>query len=677
MHSLYILFSVLFFVTPATYGQTTFTTFASGKQSYDRFLQWQSALTKLQPDGVSRTVHSSGGAAGGIVSEGQGYGVFLGAANVIALGPSDSRYSTALSTAYSLFKGWKAMCKGSTVGSPCQSPYYCLDSGTYYPCLPHWKFNDQLGNWEYGSATDGDIDGIAGMALLTAATASNKPTWWNEVAEWTYSSCKQFYDSAVEEKTVGSVVESILKLGSCWGGLSCSNPSYFAPGHYRLLRNWMGTYGPALGKSASEISSYQAKYDKLIKSTYKIISSNQNDAGLTTNWYIPNQADLSQKGTISTSCGGSGTPIDQYGAEAARGVWRVSVDFIWFKSAESKTYLDKVAKQLSLKFTGSTFSNLDTGDFVKSVFDGWLSNAFIYGPTFCALVDKVSTLTNQDAAIAKAKDIISGATISDYYAGSWVAISTITLSGDLAKAASLAGGSPPPPVAPVAVPPVAAPVTAPVAAPVAPVDPSTRTCTIKGCSINMNYIEFVTSTTGVTSAKVLCSDGRTIPCTAVNTGNNGKYTCSVTDSKSCINPIPQINGAECRITIPNSGKTCASGNTNPWWVEFVPPVTTGLNVNLASVKCSDGRIQSCADGGGKLNCPIKENPCSNPIPIYDGSYCPFPASALVSDGDSLTSTNQFPVWAIGIIAAGCFVVIIVVVITITAIRKRRQTQEIV
>jgi len=326
---------------------------------------------------------------------------------------------------------------------------------------------------------------------------------------------------------------------------------------------------------------------------------------------------------------------------------------------------------------------------LKVFFSGWLSNAFIYGPTFCGLVDKVSSLSNQDAALAKAKDIVSSASVSDYYAGSWVVLSTLTLSGDLAKAASLAGGSPPSPVAPTKAP-VAAPVAptkAPVAAPVAPtkapvaspVAPSSRTCTIKGCSINMNYIEFLTSTTGVTNANILCSDGRTVACTVVNSGSNGKYSCPVKDSKSCINPIPQLDGVKCPLTIPNNGKTCTAGTINDWWVEFVSPVgTSGYNVNLASVKCADGRIQTCADGYGKLNCAIKESTCKSPIPIYDGSYCPFPGTtAVVSDGDSLTSTGQFPVWAIGTIVAGCIVVIIVVVITVTAIRKRRQTQEIV
>jgi len=166
----------------------------------------------------------------------------------------------------------------------------------------------------------------------------------------------------------------------------------------------------------------------------------------------------------------------------------------------------------------------------------------------------------------------------------------------------------------------------------------------------------------------------------VTSGTSGKYKCSVTDGKGCLRPVPQLDGANCPLSIPNPGNTCASGSgTNSWWVEFVPPTST-YDYNLASVLCSDGRYQSCADGSGKLNCGIKEAACTNPVPIYDGSYCPFPGttiSALMSDANSVSSTDSLPVWGIAIIVAGCVLVVIVLVITVAVIRRRRSTQEIV
>ena len=34
----------------------------------------------------------------------------------------------------------------------------------------------------------------------------------------------------------------VLKLGSCWGGWDCSNPSYLAPAHYRVFKDYMQAF---------------------------------------------------------------------------------------------------------------------------------------------------------------------------------------------------------------------------------------------------------------------------------------------------------------------------------------------------------------------------------------------------------------------------------------------------
>jgi hypothetical protein len=66
----------------------------------------------------------------------------------------------------------------------------------------------------------------------------------------------------------------------------------------------------------------------------------------------------------------------------------------------------------------------------------------MYGPTFSALVFPTSN-TKQATVLSAASSILSSATINDYYAGSWVAIATMTLNGDLAKLKPLlAAGAP-------------------------------------------------------------------------------------------------------------------------------------------------------------------------------------------------------------------------------------------
>src|SRR5688572_8976067 len=64
------------------------------------------------------------------------------------------------------------MCMLSTTGDHCQpNGFYCKLGDNNYPCLPHWKFNDQVtAVIETGAAPDGDEDSILGMILLLYCT---------------------------------------------------------------------------------------------------------------------------------------------------------------------------------------------------------------------------------------------------------------------------------------------------------------------------------------------------------------------------------------------------------------------------------------------------------------------------------------------------------------------------
>lgn len=85
-----------------------------------------------------------------------------------------------------------------------------------------------------------DQDAILGMLLLVLATQMEQPAWWDEVARWTYQSCRAFLEHNTEQHAskvaFNDQPQRMLKLGSCWGGWDCSNPSYHAPGHYRAFR---------------------------------------------------------------------------------------------------------------------------------------------------------------------------------------------------------------------------------------------------------------------------------------------------------------------------------------------------------------------------------------------------------------------------------------------------------
>ena len=85
-----------------------------------------------------------------------------------------------------------------------------------------------------------DQDAILGMLLLVLATKAEQPAWWHEVARWTYQSCRAFLEHLTEphasKVASNGQPQRMLKLGSCWVGWDCSNPSYHAPGHWRAFR---------------------------------------------------------------------------------------------------------------------------------------------------------------------------------------------------------------------------------------------------------------------------------------------------------------------------------------------------------------------------------------------------------------------------------------------------------
>jgi len=410
-------------------------------------------------------IHSSGGAAGGVVTEGQGYGLLIGGVVAASMDSSDSHWTDVVNDTYYTFKGWRQMNRLSASNGNCQSTFYCGDScpptgGSSsqgcYPCLSHWKVADDMSSViGTGSASDGDIDAVTGMILLVVATqerAADFP-WWDNVARATYQTCKQLLADDTVVGTGSNEGKRILKLGSCWGGFSPqgNNPSYHAPGAFRAMRDFMATYDSQYGTSASEGDGLKSDWDTLTTTTYEMLSDNQCPGnGLTTNWFQPGTPVGAGGG--STSFSGSGTPGPEFGSEASRGVWRVVLDALWYPGAVSadnfdhRDYLERIAPIVADRYNGNAcpacWDNVldNLGDhpdcFVTSIHSSWNWNAFMFGPVFSSLVPRVYTLSAaaQQTALDAAGTTLSATSISDYYSGSWVAIATLTLNGDLAKA---------------------------------------------------------------------------------------------------------------------------------------------------------------------------------------------------------------------------------------------------
>lgn len=170
-----------------------------------------------------RAVHSSGGAAGGVVSEGQGYGLMLAGIVAASLPNGHARRPEMIGLAYEFFLGWRRMCERTAVNS-CQDTHMCGPNGEF-ECLPSWKFDSAItAEVGTGSAPDGDEDAILGMVFLVLAAEQEAaaPAWLGPLTQWTYQSCRAFLEHlSVPHATLkasNGVPLRALKLGSCWGG---------------------------------------------------------------------------------------------------------------------------------------------------------------------------------------------------------------------------------------------------------------------------------------------------------------------------------------------------------------------------------------------------------------------------------------------------------------------------
>jgi len=118
------------------------------------------------------------------------------------------------------------------------------------------------------------------------------------------------------------------------------------------------------------------------------------------------------------------------------------LDQIWFPSEDSAKrgiYLDRVSSHLLRKYQSGNFANLDTGCLITSIFPNWLSEAFIFAPTFCALTKPLG-FGDQQGALNAGGSIVGRSPINSYYAGSWVVLATLTMNGDVAKSANIVNG---------------------------------------------------------------------------------------------------------------------------------------------------------------------------------------------------------------------------------------------
>jgi endo-1,4-beta-D-glucanase Y len=173
--------------------------------------------------------------------------------------------------------------------------------------MMNWR-TDACGNdIETGAATDGDLD--AAMALIQAG------------CKWggTYKSEAVTLIKAIRNNAVTTCNnQMVLKPGDTFGGCDRTNPSYIAPGYYKVFAT-----------AANDTS-----WNTMATDGYALLSTLQGKM----NGLVPNWTDSS--GTIPGGTDG------EYGPDAPRTPWRVATDYVWNGEAKAVTFLDKVATHI-------------------------------------------------------------------------------------------------------------------------------------------------------------------------------------------------------------------------------------------------------------------------------------------------------------------------------------------
>jgi len=362
----------------------------------------------------TKIVVSSGGAAGGVVTEGMGYGIMVEGFKAVA-GDHD-----AIATGLGLLRGWMGMVNGPENyphpfgGGNGNSMEASTDVDNYpygvsaikglrgaYSGVAGWKFPiEQCYPPCQGSATDGDEDAILGMIYLSEAQG-NPADFVDLVVRGIISFASADLGFPDLYRTLPNGQRMFVpKGGSQWGGLLptegpfkstqepwCYNPSYFAPGHYRVFRDFVrkhwrrefDTYLPKhLDGSSSTLQEMVGAFDGSITAGYNILYYSSCSSGAVGNW-VGVKAECTDKSSLncpgvpwattpyvgeSGTCSASGTTFGSYGPDASRTPWRIAMDYILYADESSrvviynregqpdpsvvynaKTYLNGMAKQ--------------------------------------------------------------------------------------------------------------------------------------------------------------------------------------------------------------------------------------------------------------------------------------------------------------------------------------------
>lgn len=239
----------------------------------------------------------------------------------------------------------------------------------------NWKINGCSGAIGQNGATDAELD--AAFALIVADYQ------WTSTGTINYKNDATALISAIKNYEVEANTY-VLKPGDQFGGSQITNPSYFSPAYYRAF----GTF-----------TNDAAFWNQVAAKAYTVINNNltQNNAvgGLVSDW-------CEASGAYSSQAGGYNNAGKSYSYDAARTPWRIAVDYLWFGTADAKTYAKKSSDFVRVNLGGS--SNIKDGYNQNGTLTGQWHNATFVGAFACAAMAGENQ-THLDASYTDLKNL--------------------------------------------------------------------------------------------------------------------------------------------------------------------------------------------------------------------------------------------------------------------------------
>ncbi|MCX7956979.1 MAG: glycosyl hydrolase family 8 [Endomicrobia bacterium] len=209
--------------------------------------------------------------------------------------------------------------------------------------LMHWRIDANGNIVGYNAATDADED--VALALLFAHRQ------WGSSGAINYLQEAQTIISALMQHCVESGTY-VLKPGDVWGGSNQTNPSYFAPGWYKVFTSAVNNNN----------------WNNVVNKCYDI-----------TNYFYNNY----QTGLVPDWCQASGVQAGgasyDYKYDACRFPWRYGVDYLWYGNQTSYNHLKKLSNWIQSATSGQVANIKDGYQLNGNQIGSWTNAAFV-GP---------------------------------------------------------------------------------------------------------------------------------------------------------------------------------------------------------------------------------------------------------------------------------------------------------